>query len=55
MLYSVVIYRFDSREMVIIATMDNIPSLEYAKEMEELYQGKHVNAYIDGYLGMEVV
>lgn len=49
MLYSVVIYTFNGSEMSVIASVDNIPSLEYAKELEELYQGRSVNAYIDGY------
>lgn len=49
MVYSVVIYNFDGNNMVVIATMDNITSLERAKELEDLYQGDSINAYIDGY------
>lgn len=49
MLYSVVIYRFDGSEMEVIASIDNISSLSYAQELEELYSGNSINAYIDGY------
>lgn len=53
MLYSVVIYTFNGNEMTVIASVDNISSLSYAQELEELYQGKSINAYIDGYCAAE--
>jgi len=41
--------------MTVIATVDNLKDLDSAKELEDLYQGRYVNAYIDGYIAMEVV
>lgn len=54
MLYSLVVYFLSPKgEMTVIATLDNITSLAYAQELEELYCGNSVSAYIDGYCAGE--
>jgi hypothetical protein len=53
MMYSVVVYRFDGNTMTVIATIDRITDLNVAIQLEDLYQGKTINAYIDGYCQAE--
>lgn len=48
-LYSVVVYSFTNSEMTVIAYINHIESLARAEEIEALYQGKAISAYIDGY------
>lgn len=50
MLYSVVIYYFVGEDMKVVASVDNISSLEHARDLEDMYTGTYINAYVDGYV-----